>query len=118
MLRPGGHIAFHTIQPSENLSRSQRRRVSAAGPSAVALRTTYQSLLSSAGFTDIVASDVTSNYRATLQRWVDATQSRQVEMRRVMGEEALDERLADRSRALQAIDDGLLKRFQYVARRP
>ncbi|MBT8207681.1 MAG: hypothetical protein HKN94_01645 [Acidimicrobiales bacterium] len=118
MLRPGGHLAFHTIQPAENLSKSQRRRVSAAGPSAVALRTTYRSLLSSAEFTDIVASDVTSNYRATLQRWTDATQTRQAEMRRVMGEEAYGERLADRSRALQAIDDGLLKRFQYAALRP
>ena len=118
MLRPGGRIAFHTIQPTPDLGVARRRRAHAAGPIAVALPTNYESLLRSAGFRQIAATDLTADYRSTQQRWIDATGRREPELRRAMGDELYDERADTRTQTLAAIDDGLLSRFQYTATRP
>lgn len=82
---------------------------------AVALPTSYESLLRTAGFVDIAAVDLTSEYRATQQRWIDATRLREPEIREILGDEKYEERAVTRERALEAIDEGLLKRFQYLA---
>ncbi len=84
---------------------------------AVAVRTSYESMLGTAGFDDVAAVDLTGEYRATLQRWIDATDRREAELREVMGDDLFDERRANRRQTLTAIDDGLLSRFQYTARR-
>lgn len=111
-------MAFHTIQPASGLTSAQRRRAHAAGPIAVAVPTNYPSLLRTAGFVNIEAMDITSDYLATLQRWIDAAQRREAEVRRATGDDAFDERMAYRHDAVDAIDEGLLKRFQYAGTRP
>lgn len=117
MLRPGGRTAFHTIEPTPGLTSSRRRRAHALGPVAVAVRTSYESMLGTAGFVDVAAIDLTREYRATLRRWIHATERRGVELRAVMGDELFDERRVNRRQTLAAIDDGLLSRFEYTARR-
>lgn len=118
VLRSGGRLAFHTIQPGAGLTKAQRRRAHAAGPIAVAVPTSYSSLLRTAGFTEIEAVDITADYRATLHRWISATERREPEVRLAMGDEAFDERMSYRRDAANAIDEGLLKRFQYTGTRP
>ena len=44
------------------------------GPSAVALPTSYPSLLRTAGFVNIETTDLTAEFGPTLQRWIDATE--------------------------------------------
>lgn len=111
-------MIFTTIEPSPGLSPAERRRVARSGPSAVLTRTTYRSLLETAGFREIEHIDVTADYRTRQQAWTAATRRRSAAIGAAMGEQALARRLADRAAALAAIDEGLLRRSQYTAVRP
>jgi hypothetical protein len=106
-------MALTTIEPTEGLGRADRRRAHRAGPSAVAVRTSYPSLFSSAGLIDVEHRDVTPEYRSTLAAWMRALEARAGPIVDAIGEPALRERLTTGRRALAAIDDGLLRRSIY-----
>lgn len=82
---------------------------------AFAVRTSYPSLLRSAGFAAAEDIDVTDAYRAIQRRWIDATERREAALRAVMGDEPFVERMTSRRRTLAAIDDGILQRRMYTA---
>ena len=115
VLRTGGRLALLTFQPTPRLSPSRRRKAHAVGPLGVAVRSSYPRLLQSAGFTEIVATDLTTDYRATQQRWLDASDRHAAALRGAVGDAEYERRLAGRHDTLRAIDDGLLSRFRYVA---
>lgn len=102
--------------PTPGLPAPARRRANRTG-TAFAVRTNYPSLLDSAGFTDVDEIDVTDDYRATLLRWLIATERREPAIRAVTGDEFFDERTANRRRSLAAIDDGIIQRRMYTAAR-
>ena len=72
VLRPDGVLAFHAIEAAAGLDLSTRRKAHRAGPPAVAVRTSYQSLLHTAGFRDVEVTDLTAEYLATVRRLVAA----------------------------------------------
>ena len=111
-------MAFFTIQPTPGLTGRDRRRANAAGPGSGAVRTSYQSLLRTAGFEKITAIDATADYRATQQRWIDAGTRHEEPLRVSMGDEMYSDRLSSRRRTLAGLDEGLLARFLYTAQRP
>ena len=117
-LRPGGRLAFHTIEPGPGLSAADRRRAFKAGPPAVAVRTNHPSLLRSAGFVEIDATDVTAEYTATQRRWQEATVRHEAELREALGDENVDDGLERRRSTLAALNEGLLARTLYTGRRP
>ena len=117
VLRPGGRLAFLSIQPSPGLAPDERRKANKLGPTAVAVPTSYPSLLVTAGFDDAVATDVTAEYRATQQRWIDATERQRPGIVAAIGEPEYADRVLRRRGTLDAIDAGLLARFLYTARR-
>lgn len=84
-LRPGGRLAFHTIERPSELSARKRRRAISIGPPAVTGRTTYPSLLRSAGFIEIDAADLTAEYLATQRRWLAATHRHEEGLRSALG---------------------------------
>ncbi len=88
------------------------------GPPAVAVRTSYSSLLRSAGFVEIGFDDRTEQYHATQAAWIEAVSRREAAIRPIVGDGAYDQRLRDRRRTLAAIDGGLLVRVMYWATRP
>ena len=96
---------------------SDRRRAHRAGPAGVAVRTSYESLLKTAGFVEIGAKDLTSEYRSTRPGWMEATARRADAVRAALGDVEYEERMANRHRSKAAIDAGLLSRFMYWARR-
>jgi len=110
-------MAFLAIEPTPGLSPEDRRRAGRAGPTAVAVRTSYPSLLKTAGFVDVGVDDVTGEYRRTQAAWIDAYERRAIAISGQIGDTAFRERTADRARSLAAIDAGLLARFMYWARR-
>lgn len=114
-LRPGGRLGFLTIQPTPGLEPSQRRKAHRVGPAAVALRADYESLLRTARFSDIVATDITAAYEATQRGWIDATARHAAGLRRAVGDDLFDERARNRQQTLAAIREGLLSRFMYTA---
>ena len=115
VLRPGSRIVFHTIQPTPGLSPLHRRRANRSGPPATGVRTSYQSLLSTAGFVDVEARDDTEEYRATQLRWIAATERHEAPMRAAIGDDAYHDRHLKRQATLRAIDGGLLARYRYSA---
>ena len=117
VLRPSGIMAFTAIEPTPGLAPSERRHVADVGPSAVLVRTSYRSLLGSAGFTDVVAEDVTAGYRSTLAAWFRETERRADAVVAVVGRDEFEERQQRRRNALAGVDAGVLRRWLYVARR-
>ena len=71
LLRPGGRIALTTIYVTPGLPPAARRRAQRSGPRAVASRADQPKLLASAGFVDIDEVDLTPEFAATGQAWID-----------------------------------------------
>ena len=116
-LRPGARTAFSVIFPSPHLSVTALRRAIGAGPPHCGLRTSYLSLLRSAGFVDIEEHDRTPGYLSTAARKLEAGEDLADGMIEMLGRGQYDELQADRRAHLEAIADGLLRRSLFVARR-
>ncbi len=117
LLALGGRTAFLTIQPVPGLPARERRRASRVGPPGAAVRTSYESLLRSAGFCDVRVQDRTEEYRDALAGWIVALGSRESEVRELIGDETYEERTRSRRQTLNAVEDGILGRFLYSATR-
>jgi MPBQ/MSBQ methyltransferase len=117
-LRRGGLTAFTVIFPPSGLSAAESRRAIEAGPPNCGLRTSYPSLLRSAGFGEIEERDLTADYLATASRKLQVAEQSAGEMIDLLGRQAYDEMQAQRRLAIAAIADGLLHRSLFVARRP
>jgi hypothetical protein len=118
LLRRGGRIAFLTIEPALNLSAVQMQRAIKNGPPEVAVEAPHEQLLASAGLTNIDVFDVTAEFSRTQQGWIDAWLSREAELHDLLGDEVANETKSDRLAMRSAIDEGLLRRTLYLARRP
>ncbi|MGK0276007.1 MAG: hypothetical protein ACI9N0_002394 [Ilumatobacter sp.] len=117
VLRPGGRLAFHTIELPPGLTPAKRRRAISIGPPAVTVRTTYPGLLRSAGFNEIDEVDQTAEYLATQHRWLAATLRHEEGLRLALGGDAVEEGIGRRRRTVNAIEEGLLLRTLYTATR-
>lgn len=116
LLRPGGRLAILTIHPAPGLSERDYRRACRDGPRAVAVRRDHRALLSAAGFVDVEGVDETGLWRRTQAAWHDEAEP-VAEMLRAAEGERFDERQQERRTTLAAIDDGLLRRSLFTARR-
>lgn len=110
-------MAYFTITVAPGLDPAQHRRAVYAGPRAVSSRRPQSELLRHAGFVDVVASDVTAEYRRTEEAYVAAHEQHRDELR-APDPAAFDQRLGDNRLGLAAIREGLLQRWLLVARRP
>jgi hypothetical protein len=106
-----------TIFETPGLPPAARRRARAAGPRAVAMRSTHRRLLRSAGFGDIIELDVTPTFRDTAAAWLAESGAHAYELARLEPPGAFQQRQADRRALLAAIDAGLLRRALLFARR-
>ena len=118
LLRPGGRVALTTIYVASGLSPAARRRAHRSGPRAVASRATQPKLLASAGFVDVDEVDLTAEFAATGQAWIDQWDQHADELIHLEGEAAFDERQRGRRTQLRAIEDGLLRRGLFSATKP
>jgi hypothetical protein len=110
-------LAFHTIEPAQGLDEPARRKAHRVGPPAVAVRTSYTSMLETAGYRDIVVTDLTAGYLATVRRWATARDAYLDELGEVLGRDEVRAQIASGHRTAAAITDGLLVRTQYIATR-
>jgi hypothetical protein len=116
LLRPGGRLAFLTIQVVPGLSAADHRRAVTAGPPSVAGKDT-SALLTQAGFSDVWEQDVSAAYFETASAWRSARLRYRDELR-PLDPAAYDERMAHGVEAIDAIQRGWLRRTLHVARRP
>lgn len=118
VLRQGGRVGFWTIHPTAGISARDRRRANEIGPPGCGLRSPHENLLTSAGFVDIDAVDASQEYAATIRGWLAAWAAREKRVRAAIGDAEHDRRVTNRTAALAAVEEGILSRTMYVARRP
>ena len=118
LLRPGGRLAFTTILVAAGLDAAEHRRAVRAGPWQVLARRPYPELVEQAGFTNIVDIDVSEEYGRVQASWLDATEARAEEVRRITSDLEFQDAQMDRRRARAAIEEGLLRRSLITADRP
>ncbi len=75
-------------------------------------------MLESSGFIDVHETDVTKEYKATAQGWLEGRQRRYDGLKQAMGEATLRDKIEEGERILGSIKDGLLRRSLLTARRP
>jgi cyclopropane fatty-acyl-phospholipid synthase-like methyltransferase len=117
-LRPGARTAFSVIFPSHGLPPAGARRAIEAGPPHCGLRTSYPSLLRSAGYVEIEERDLTPEYLETAARKLEVAEQFADDLVRMLGRHDYDEMQAERRAAVAAVTGGLLRRSMFVARRP
>jgi cyclopropane fatty-acyl-phospholipid synthase-like methyltransferase len=117
-LRQGGRTAFTSIFPATGLTAAEARRAIEAGPPNCGLRTSYPSLLRSAGFIDVEERDLTAEYYTTATRKLEVADHFAEGMIEMLGHKQYDDMQAERTSAVAAIEGGLLRRSLFVARRP
>ncbi len=109
-LRPGGRTAYFTIFTTPGLSKRAHRRAVRLGPRAVGSDREQPELLEAAGFAEVVATDVTTDFLETARRWVRYASKFEGQLRRTLGDALFDEQQTDRTKMIAAIEEGLLCR--------
>ena len=117
ILRPGGRTAFYTIHPAAGLTAAQRRRASRDGPIAVATTRPHRDLLEAAGYTQVIETDSTAEFASVTRAWIQHTDASHDDLAALLGEVTVEERQADHRAQLRAIEDGILTRSLFTARR-
>jgi ubiquinone/menaquinone biosynthesis C-methylase UbiE len=110
VLRLGGRMAFLSIHPAADLTPSERRRASRDGPIHVALSRPHPELLARAGFLDTAEYDLTEEFAAVSQNWIDQWDLHRADMEALWGPDAYEERQRERQAQLRATQLGLLRR--------
>ncbi len=118
LLRPAGRTAFFTIHAADGLTPWQRRRASRDGPLAVATARPYPGLLAAAGFIDVTEENCTAAFASAARGWIEQNEMRRHELVALIGEASFIERQAERRVQLAAVEDGVLRRSLFTARRP
>ena len=118
ILKPGGRTAFLVIEPVTGLDDRLRRRAARVGPVRVSVRTSYPSLLATAGFTEITEDDITAEFRRTQLGWTAAFAARETELTEAIDPDELEKQRRARQQVVLAIDEGILRRTLYTAIRP
>lgn len=111
-------MAFYSIFPAPGLPRREHRKALEVGPPALGLRRPYPALLRSAGFVDVGEMDATPEYLATAQARLAHTKARSEELAELIGPAEFEQQQADRTRAIEGIERGLLRRGLFVGRVP
>ena len=111
-------MAFFTIFVTTGLSKPDHRRAVRLGPRAVASTRAQPELLARAGFADIDDVDVTGEFLETAHRWLRFAAELEPALRATLGDEVVDQQVADRTDIVRGIEEGLLRRSLLVAAAP
>jgi hypothetical protein len=84
---------------------------------AVACPRPHRELLEAAGFVDVRETDCTPEFRAVTFAWMEQYEAHRDALVGLLGREVFEERQADRTAQLGAIDDGILRRSMFLATR-
>jgi hypothetical protein len=103
-------MAFLSIHPAADLTPSQRRRASRDGPIHVALSRPHRDLLARAGFGNTAEYDLTEEFAAVSQNWIDQWDLHRADMEELWGRDVYEERKCERRAQLGATQLGILRR--------
>ncbi len=117
MLKPGGGIAYFNIFIAPEVSPEDRRPYKQEQPELYS-RSQQIALLRNAGFARIEETDVTAEYRRTLEALCQANDRHAGSLRRIRGSGDFDTSQRYRRERIRGIDDGIIRRSLFVAERP
>jgi hypothetical protein len=103
-------MAFLSIHPAADLTPSERRRASRDGPIHVALSRPHRELLARAGFVNTVEYDLTEEFVAVSENWIDQWDLHRADMEALWGQDAYEERQRERRAQLRATNLDILRR--------
>ena len=95
----------------------EQKRYARANPGQYS-RAEQTSLLRSAGFTNIVETDISPEYSRTLRALHEANLRHASGLRRALGLNQFEDRMKSRVRTIEGVDAGILRRSLFVAMRP
>ncbi len=110
-------MACLIIEVSEGLDRRSRRRANSVGPRCIATSGAYPSMFRSAGFVNVERIDCTAEYRRTAAAWLAERERHTDELCVLVGEQVHRDKVKESYATIAAIDEGLLRRYLYVASR-
>ncbi|HEX2113602.1 MAG TPA: class I SAM-dependent methyltransferase [Alphaproteobacteria bacterium] len=116
VIRDGGRMVFTVISIAPGLSSAAYARAVEAGPPFKETTDAYTELLRRSGWHLISRLDLTAEYAASLHAMLREEEARHERLASIFGEAELAERVARRRNAVEAVDEGLLRRelFQVV----
>ena len=106
---------FSVILPAEGLMASEHDEVLETGPPFVGVDGNYADMLLESGWRMTECTDVTSEYKNSLQRLVDGIQTNREELTNLLGAEDLNSKREHREDQIALIERGLMRREVYVA---
>jgi hypothetical protein len=116
-LKPGAPVAYFNIFIAQGASREERRRLT-NDHAELYTRADQAGLLRNAGFARIKETDVTAQYRRTLEALCQANDRHARSLRRVRGSSDFDNTQRYRRERIRGIDEGIIRRSLFVAERP
>ena len=106
---------FSVILPAEGLMTSELNEVLETGPPFVGVDGNYTDMLLESGWRIAECTDVTVEYKNSLQRLVDGIQTNREELTILLGAEDLNSKREHREDQIALIERGLMRREVYVA---
>lgn len=116
LLKSGGVMAFSVIEIAEGLDGADRLRAVAAGPEFVEAPVGYPDMLSNGGWQIECRRNKSAALAEAYRRQLAADQQYRRELRELLGDGELRDRLATWQAKADAVSDGLLCRFEYRVR--
>ena len=117
VLKPGGRVGFRTILTTPGIDAAQKALAADLSPHAGA-GPGYPEMMRAAGFTRIEAIDVTTEFLATVNGWLEAWTEQEEGIVPIMGREDYEERMLRRRNVLSAVHQGVLQRQLVTGHRP
>ena len=117
VLRLSGRLAVLGIESAPELSPQEEISAVELGPSRVLAEASLVDLVAGADFELKRCDDVTAEFRTTVAAMRRTLVSREAELRAAEGDAAYAEELGKKTRMLEGIDGGLIRRTLVIAER-
>lgn len=118
LLRPGGRLAFATIYVRPGVSEREYRRAARARGRGAASKRVVTDLLRDAGFVDVREADVTRAFERTTRAFLETSSELYDQLLLEWGDEALGQSQTNWRKTLAVVEDGIVCRGIFSARRP
>ena len=114
VVTPGGRMAFTVISIAPGLSTAQQQRARDFGPDYIASEQDYASLLAETGWNLLVQEDITPVFTDACRRQLAADLEHAEDLRGLIGDAALTERLERWREKIVVLEDGLQRREMFL----
>lgn len=115
VLRAGGKMVFSVILITPGLTAADHEQAAAAGPPFIEAEIPYPEMLRQAGWEITDHRDLTAGYRVNLGRMLEKIETHAGEIAALFGEDDASGERARRRAALEALEQGMIRRELFTA---